>query len=138
MSAFILVHLIHVISAVFAGGLVAAVAIVASRATTESSLTTGLLFRLTRGASLGLGATFLSGIALDFVVGGALHERWWFRLAGVSMIVAGSLLAIVRRRLSRVASGTVGQAALRLVPWLAYAACSLVAWITVLMELRPF
>ena len=137
MNAFIFVHLMHVISAVFAGGLVAAVAIVAMKSTTERAQTS-LLLRLTRAASLGLGATFLTGIALDFAVGGALHQRWWFRLAGISMIVAGSLLATVRRRLRRVASGTIGLTALRAVPWLAYATCALVAWITVLMELQPF
>ncbi|MEI9940327.1 MAG: hypothetical protein WDO69_24180 [Pseudomonadota bacterium] len=138
MSTFIFVHLIHVMSAVFAGGLVAAVAVVAGRSATDSSLTNRLLLRLTRGASLGLGATFLTGIGLDLVVGGALHERWWFRLAGISMIAAGALIATVRRRLSRVASGAVGQTALLAVPWLAYAACAVVAWITVLMELQPF
>jgi hypothetical protein len=138
MSTFTFVHLMHVISAVFAGGLVAAVAIMAARSPTESSLTSRFLLRLTRGASLGLGATFLTGIALDFSVGGALHAHWWFRLAGISMIAAGSLVATVRRRLSRVASGAVGQTALRAVPWLAYTACAVVAWITVLMELQPF
>ncbi len=72
------------------------------------------------------------------MVGGALHERWGFRLVGISMIAAGALIATVRRRLSRVASGAVGQTALLAVPWLAYAACAVVAWITVLMELQPF
>ncbi|HEY3252638.1 MAG TPA: hypothetical protein VGJ91_01775 [Polyangiaceae bacterium] len=138
MNAFIFVRLAHVISAVFAGGLVASVAIVATRSTLGNSPTSSGLLRLTRWASLGLAATFLSGMGLDLTMGGALHQRLWFRLAGLSLIVVGALVGFVRRRLNQVASGAIGPSALRPIPWLAYAACAGVLWITTLMELKPF
>jgi hypothetical protein len=133
MTTFALVRLVHVICAVLGGGLVAGVAVALGRSTEGP-----LLVRLTRWASVGLGATFLTGVALDFAIGGTLHERWWFRIAGLSMLVAGALLGVVRRRVTQVASGAADRATLRPAAWLAYAACGVVVWITVLMELQPF
>jgi len=137
MSTYVLARLLHVICAVLGGGLVVAVAIVASRAKAEASLTS-LLARLTRWASIGLAATFLTGIGVDVATGGALHGRGWFRLAGISMLICGALLGVVRRRVGRALSGAAEASALGPVPGLAWAASAVVAWITVLMELRPF
>ena len=138
MSAFAVLRLAHVVGAVLGGGLVAGIAIVAPMAARGAAPSTALLVRLTRWASLGLAVTFLTGIGLDIATGGSFHEHVWFRVAGVSMVVAGALLGVMRRRVRRVASGDEDAAALRVVPYLAYGACAVVTWITVLMELRPF
>jgi hypothetical protein len=131
-------RLVHVISAVLGGGLVVSLAIVAARSTAEKGLDAPLLARLARSASLGLGAMFVSGVAIDFASSGTFHHAWWFRIAGISMVVLGALVGVIRRRVTQVASGASEPTALRPVPSLAYAGCAVLVWITMLMELQPF
>jgi hypothetical protein len=137
MSAFAWLRLAHVLSAVLGAGSVGAVAISAHAASRAGSLRATPIVPLLRLTSIGFAATLLTGGALDFATGGAFHEHWWFRLAGLSLIVAGALLGVLRRRARRALAGD-RETSLAGLAGLAYGASALVAWITVLMELRPF
>jgi hypothetical protein len=134
MTTFLAMRLTHILFAVLGAGAVGSIAI-AARAALASQCPPTLLLPLTRLAASGLGGTLLTAIALDVGTDGAYHAHWWFRLAGLSVIATGVLVGVIRRRASRAASEP---AALRGTPPLAYAACALVAWLTVLMVLKPF
>jgi len=135
MSALVSLRLAHIVLAVLGAGSFGALAVAARAASRVGSSDTTLLTPLALLARAGLGLTFLTGAALGFAAGGALHEHWWFRLSGIFTIAAGVLVGLVGRRLRRSTNGDA--AALEPVARLAYGAAALVAGITVLMVLRP-
>lgn len=137
MSAFVWLRLAHVLAAVLGAGSVGSVAVAVHAASRAGSLGAVPFVPLLRLASIGFALTFLTGAALDAAAGGAFHEQWWFRIAGLSMIVAGVLLGILRRRARRALAGD-RETSLAQIKWLAYGAAAIVGWITILMELRPF
>ncbi len=139
MSALVVLRCVHVAFAVLGSGLIAAIAI-AARPSSASAMPIGpeLLASLSRWASVGLALVFLTGAGIDLAASGAFHRTWWFRLAGLSMIVAGAMLGRMRAVLRRFTSGPESRAELARVRALAIGACGVVAWIVVLMELRPF
>ena len=82
---------------------------------------------------------FVTGGALDVLAGGAFRDAWWFRLAGLSLLATGASVARARRLTRRWLSGQLDADRARTrVARTAWVACALVAWITLLMELRPF
>ena len=139
MSPLVLLRCAHVLFAVLGTGLIGAIAL-ASRSLAENEGTRGAsaLVSLSRWASLGLLLVFLTGVACDFAAEGAYHKQWWFRLAGLSMFVAGGMLGRVRALIRRLVSGGVQTPVLAGVRGFSLAACAVIAWIVVLMELRPF
>jgi len=137
MSALVWLRVAHVVSAVLGVGSVGGVAVTAHAASRAGTLGGTPIVPMLRLTSIGFALTFLTGAALDLAAGGAFHDRWWFRIAGISMVVAGVLLGILRRRARRAIAGD-GAVSLPGLAWLAYGAAAVVAWITTLMELRPF
>ncbi len=81
----------------------------------------------------------LTGLLLDVLSGGAFRGSWWFRGAILLLAATGALHGQARRALRIGLGDGEGRG-----PWLgrienaAYAMCTLVAAITVLMEMKPF
>jgi len=135
MSAYTLVKLLHVLAAVLGLGLIGAIALLArAEATRPRELLT-----LARVTTASLVIMLTTGIALNLLSGGLFHHRLWFRLAGASLIVTGAIVGLLRRQLRRWDAGELDMhRARRNVIRSSWAASALVAWITLLMELRPF
>lgn len=126
---------IHVIVAVLGVGSIASVAIVAAAARRAGHASTHVLVSiapLLRYSACSLAAMLLTGILLDLVAHGAFHESWWFRGSVLLLVATGALHGFARRAIR---SGSV---ALARVEWIAYGMCTLVAVITLLMEVKPF
>ena len=71
-----------------------------------------------------LALMLISGVALEYVSGGAWHDFLWFRASFGLLVVTGVLLAVARRNERRRKT-------------LAWICCALIAIITGLMELKP-
>ena len=133
MTAYALVRLAHVVIAVVGLGTITAIAVVAraSRGTPPAGVG-----RLAAWATICLALMLATGVTLDLVADRAFDEAWWFRIAVLSMVPAGAALGRIRGLARRWAAGEpeVGGPIART----AWVASALVAWIAVLMELRPF
>ncbi len=135
MTPYVFVKLVHVLAAVLGLGMIGATGLMASARATVP----GDLLVLSRWSSVGLVIMFTTGAGLNIVSGGAFHQLWWFRLSGLSLIATGAIVGLSRRQLRRWSSGELqADRARRHVARSSWVACALVAWITVLMELRPF
>jgi len=136
MSAYALVKLAHVWVAVLGLGSITATAIVARHTrTTRHPACCGSR----SGRVSVLAAMFVTGAALDVLAGGAFHEAWWFRLAALSLVPTGAMVGQARRFTRRWIAGELDADRARTrVARMAWLASALVAWITLLMELRPF
>ena len=76
---------------------------------------------------------------MDALVRGSFHDRWWFRLSALLLVLTGALHARARRIVRRGLEAETGASAgLRGLERLAYGMSVLIAAITVLMETRPF
>jgi len=124
MSGYGWVLSLHVIVAILGVGQLAAVAVTAGKADVAT------LTSLIRNARLSLAAMFISGAALDFMSGGAFHERLWFRGSAILLIVTG-ILSWRAQKAARAAQ----PARVRGLSW---GMCGAVALITILMELKPW
>src|SRR5262245_32069883 len=84
-------------------------------------------------------AMVVTGVWMDYAVGGAYHELWWLRASAILTVVMFLLHRRALGALSRVLRGD-GDAgdAFRLVERAAWSMCGAVALITVLMEAKPF
>jgi hypothetical protein len=132
----------HVLVAVLGLGSVASVAVVAAvarragRASVEVSASLGPLLRYSASS---LAAMLITGILLDLAAGGAFHGTWWFRISALLLIAAGALHGQARRAVRQgLAKENDGEAVLRRVEHIAWGMCSVIAMITVLMEVKPF
>jgi hypothetical protein len=132
MTAYALVKLVHVMVSVLGFGLVTATAIVAARSRAPER-TVSIFVVL---ASAALAVVLVTGGALDLLTAGGFRGLWWFRIAVLSMIPAGAALGLSRRFAKRWIAGDE-RARSKLIA-ASFVACALVAWITALMELRPF
>ncbi|NUP08742.1 MAG: hypothetical protein HOW73_22060 [Polyangiaceae bacterium] len=138
MTPFELVRLVHVLCAVLGLGLIAAVGLVARSERSAASPPSELL-SLSRWSTAALGVMMGTGMLLNVLSGGTYHHAWWFRLSAISLVATGAVVGFTRRRARRWIAGEVdASAARRYVVSMSWAACGLVAWITALMELRPF
>jgi hypothetical protein len=124
MSAFVACKALHVLCAVLGLGTLTAILVVGT------SATPALLERLTRTATVALALVFATAVGIDVASHFAYDRLWWFRLSGLSLLPTGVVLALLRHA---VRSGVMSR-----VRPLAAVAAGLVAWITLLMELRPF
>lgn len=123
MSGYGWVLSLHVIVAILGVGQLAALAVTAGRAEA------GALFALIRNTRLALATMFITGAALDFMSGGAFHERLWFRGSGILLIITGVLSWRVQKAARATQPGRVRA--------LAWGMCGAVALITAMMELKP-
>jgi len=117
---------LHVLVAVPGLGSIASIAIVtrtARRAGRGPAEALPGLGPLARCLALSLALMLATGILLDLLAKGAFHNFWWFR---------GSLLLLILAVLHDL------DTVLPRVERLAFAVCTLIAAITVLMEVKPF
>jgi len=124
---------IHVIVAVLGVGSIASVAIVAAAARRAGHASPQVLLSiapLLRYSAFSLAAMLATGILLDLVAHGTFHESWWFRGSALLLVATGALHGFARR--------AIRSGALPRVEWIAYGMCTLVAVITMLMEVKPF
>jgi hypothetical protein len=142
MDSYTVVVALHVLVAVVGVGLLGAVPIAARVARREPQLASardglfGVLFTLTRAS---LATMLLTGAFLDYSAGGAFHTSGWFRASFVLLLVAAFAIVRARGTLRSAAVAKGGaDAALRRVEQWGWAACTAVAVIAVLMEVKPF
>ncbi len=136
MTTYGVIRLVHVLWAVLGSGLLLATALVSRRG---NHARPEQLLVLSRWSSIGLLAMLGPGVAMNVIADGAFGKMRWFQLSGLSLIVTGAVVGLGRRRLRQWSEGAADAAKARsYVERSAWAACALVAWITVLMELRPF
>ncbi|NUO49889.1 MAG: hypothetical protein HOV80_13625 [Polyangiaceae bacterium] len=136
MNAYAYFRLVHVVCAVLGLGLLFATALLSrsGRATAP-----GELLVLSRWSSVGLVVMLLTGIAMNVSAKGLYGPQPWFGLSVASFFVTGAVVGITRRRLRKWITGDVDPSlARRFVERASWIACALIAWITVLMELKPF
>ena len=134
----------HVLIAVLGLGSVAAVAIVAATARRVERGSTGAptkvlmwLGPLLRCSTFSLVAMMSTGFLLNLMVSGAFSATWWFRGSVLLLVATNVLQALVRREVRRgIANEDDGS--LRRVKRIVYGMCTLIAVITVLMEVKPF
>ena len=136
------VLVLHVVVAVLGLGSILSIAIVAAglrRANRDVREMSASLAPLLRLSAVSLAAIFLSGALMDALVRGSFHDRWWFRLSALLLVLTGALHARARRIVRRgLEADTGASAGLRGLERLAYGMSALIAAITVLMETRPF
>jgi uncharacterized membrane protein len=149
MTAYTLVLVTHVLVAILGVGSIASIAFVtttARRSGREPSDLSTWLSPLFRISAFSLLIMLITGATLDYLVGGAFHHMWWFRVSFLLLLVTGALHGGTRRTVrtglaAQPASGSgsaSAAASLRRVERLAYAMCFLIAAITALMEAKPF
>jgi hypothetical protein len=133
---------LHVVVAVLGLGSIASIAIVAGsarRAGRGPEMVLPWLSPLLRFSAFSLGAMLVTGILLDLAAKGAFHDLWWFRGSALLLVAAGALHGGMRRTVRLgLAKQTEPDAVLSRVERLAYAICTLIAAITLLMEVKPF
>lgn len=140
-SLYTTVLALHVVVAVLGLGLIAAVPLVVAagrRQGRTAAEVAAVLTPLLRYSGISLGVLLLTGAILDVAVGGALHERWWFRGSALLLFVTGALHGMTRRALRGALAAPASEPLLRHVERLAYAMCLVIAAIVVLMEAKPF
>jgi len=141
-TLYVPVLVMHVLVAVLGLGSIASVAVVAAaarKAGRDSRDVSAWLSPLLRYSAFCLAAMLVTGVLLDFAVGGAFHEAWWFRGSALLLVATGALHAQARRAVRQALAGKDdADVVLRRVERIAYGMCALIAAITVLMEAKPF
>jgi len=142
MSLFMFGLSFHVIVAVLGVGLIGALPI-GARIARQGGLGLGAFGAwappLLLAVRVSLALAFLSGASLDFIAHGAFHAAWWFRLAGLLVIVTALCLARARATLTRGLAGALeARLALRGFERWGFTSVIAVACIVLLMELKPF
>jgi uncharacterized membrane protein len=142
MSLYLIALLTHVLVAILGLGSVVCIALIAAAArrtgrnTAEAAASLRPLLRL---SAFSLAVMLISGVVMVSSAGGGFHGAWWVRASVLLLLVTGALHGLARRAL-RTAPTNDDEAklVLRRVERMAYGMSSLIATITVLMELRPF
>jgi hypothetical protein len=130
---------VHILTAILGLGQIAAMASLASSSaeSTGSAPPWRALQRLATTSSWSLLVMLLSGVALDYSVGGGYHGFWWFRLSFLGLLVIGALLGWTRRTIRKnVSSGD--RQALRGVSRATWVICGLIAIISIVMQTKPW
>jgi hypothetical protein len=142
MNLYLVALLTHVLVAILGLGSVVSVALMAAtvRRTGRGAAEVSMWIRpLLRLSAFSLAGMLVTGIVMVSVAGGAFHSAWWLRGSVLLLVVTGALHARARRAL-RTPPANDDEA--RIVLWrverIAYGMSSLIATITVLMELKPF
>jgi hypothetical protein len=131
---------IHVMTAILGVGQVAAIATLAASppaGSTGSTTTWKALGRLAMAGSLSLAVMLITGLLLDYSVGGGYHHYWWFRISFLAFVVLGGLLGWTRRTVRKNVPSPDDQAlsGVRRAAWLM---CAIIAFIAVLMQAKPW
>lgn len=136
------VLVVHVLVAVLGVGSVASVAIMARTARSAQRDSTAALAGLSpvlRYSRISLGLMLPTGILLGAIAGATIHGAWWFRGSALLLVATIVLQArAVRAVRDGLAASARADGVLLRVERIAYAMCTLVAAIAILMELKPF
>ncbi|MFT3928581.1 MAG: hypothetical protein QM778_38990 [Myxococcales bacterium] len=132
---------IHVIGAILGLGQVVGIAVVASSSRATPSpigpQTWELLRILVQGTTAGLITMMVTGVLIEWSLGGPYHDFWWFRVSFFELLALGAIHARTRVAL-RQRDTLEEQATLRGIARRAWVMCLLIAATTVLMETKPF
>jgi len=120
-----LVVALHVVSLVFCGGPVLALALV------SGELSASVVQRLSRVASFGLLGLLITGVAAIAMTGEAFVHTGWFRASAVLFLVIGGLTGWMRRLSKKPDSAS----RVRTLAWTITVGLALVVY---LMEGKPF
>jgi hypothetical protein len=94
---------------------------------------------LLRLSAYSLAGMLVTGVLIIYAAGGGYHRAWWLRVSVLLLVFTGALHARARRAMrAEPANDHEAKIALRRVEVIAYGMSSLIATITVLMELKPF
>ena len=127
---------IHVVIAILGLGQVAGIAVVAT-STSAQGASWGALQRLARGMTWSLVIVLLSGVLVEYSLGGPFHEAWWFRLSFFGLLALGAINGRMARALRK--RGLIGdERTLKGVVRSAWIMCAITAVIAVLMAIKPF
>ena len=131
---------VHVVTAIVGVGQVAALAGLAAgplTGSTGSAATWKALRRLAIAGNLSLAVMLITGLLLDYSVGGGYHHFWWFRISFLAFIALGGILGGVRRTV-RKNLASPDDHALRGVARAGWLMCAIIAFIAVLMQAKPW
>jgi hypothetical protein len=141
-SLFVPTLVVHVLTAVLGLGSMVSIAMVAAtarRAGRSPEDVLPWLGPLLRYSAFSLVIMLVTGIFLDLAAKGSFRGSFWFRGSALLLIAAGVLHGQARRTVRLgIAKQANSDAVLRRVERLAYAMCTVIAGITVLMEVKPF
>jgi hypothetical protein len=133
---------LHVLVAILGLGSISSVGIVAATARRTGrgpAEVLPLLALLLRYSAFSLGTMLVTGILMDLAARGAFRASWWFRGSALLLIATGALYGQARRTVRRgFAKHVEPSTILRRVERISYAMASLIAAITVLMEVKPY
>jgi hypothetical protein len=142
MSLYIAALLSHVLVAILGLGSVVAIALMAATARRTNQGVTNAstwLRPLLHLSAFSLAGMLISGLLLNYAAGGVFQKFWWMRASVILLVVTGAMHARARRALR---AQPADEQEAKLVLWrverMAYGMSSLIATITVLMELKPF
>ena len=142
MSLYLIALVAHVLVAILGLGSVVSVALMAAtvRRTGRNAADAAMWIRpLLRVSAFSLAGMLITGVTMIAVAGGGFHRAWWLRLSVLLLVVTGAMHARARRALkAEPANDHEARLVLQRVERIAYGMSSLIATITVLMELKPF
>ena len=126
---------VHVVTAILGLGQVVGLAVLASASQDPpAAAIVQALRRLNRGTTWAALLMLLTGVGIEYALGGAYHEMRWFRISVLLLFALGALNGSTRRTLRTVEGGV---RPLRRVARNAWIMAVLVAVAAVLMELKP-
>jgi hypothetical protein len=141
MSLYLVALLTHVLVAILGLGSVVSIGLMAktARRNGHAAEAAAWLRPLLRLSAFSLAGMLITGILMIVVAGGGFHGAWWLRASVLLLVVAGAINGRARRALrAQPADEHEAKAVLWRVERMAYGMSSLIATITVLMELKPF
>ena len=142
MSLYLVAVVAHVLVAILGLGSVVSVALIAAtvRRTGRGAADAAMWIRpLLRVSAFSLAGMLLTGITIIAAAGGGYHQAWWLRLSVLLLVVTGAMHGLARRALKKEPSNDQeARLVLQRVERIAYGMSTLIATITVLMELKPF
>lgn len=132
---------LHVLCAVLAVGLVGAVPLTARFSRRSSGELAGaqrILGTLLRAVQVGFIVMLLTGGLIDHAAGGAFHRTGWFKASIAVLVAVGASLARARAAMRHAfgPGGHPGPGLARVERW-GWAMCAGVAFITILMQMKP-
>jgi hypothetical protein len=141
MNLYLVALATHVVVAILGLGSVVSVAIIAAVVRRSGHVTEASTWirPLLRVSAFSLAGMLITGVVIIAAAGGGYHRAWWLRLSVLLLVVTGALHGLARRALKREpANEQEARLVLQRVERIAYGMSTLIATITVLMELKPF
>ena len=142
MSLYLVALMAHVLVAILGLGSVVSVALMAAtvRRTGRGAAEAATWIRpLLRVSAFSLAGMLVTGVIIIAAAGGGYHRAWWLRLSVLLLVVTGAMHGLARRTLkAEPANDHEARLVLHRVERIAYGMSTLIATITILMELKPF